>query len=122
MIAPLDERDRIAVIESEGGSPGPERGIGKLVELGEAFGKPGGSGTCRRLGKQISAGKPFLFDDDGSSPRSRRRESRGNARRPGADYQHVAELVRVLVAVGIAVICAAPEPRGAADERLVEHP
>ena len=72
------------------------------------------------LGQEPPAEAEILLGEDHAGAGARRGERRHEARRAGADHQHVAMGVGLLVAVGVGVERGAAKPGAAPDQRLVE--
>ena len=72
--------------------------------------------------EETAPGQAVLLDQQHAGARLRRRARGREPRGSGADHQHIGETVACLVTIRVWLTRGAAEPRGTADETLVEHP
>src|SRR5262252_4612310 len=62
MVAPLEENDGVAVIESGSGGTREHADVGERAQLGDALGQPGSNRAANRLGQKRAAEQGLLLD------------------------------------------------------------
>ena len=118
----LDEPERPAVIEPEGGGTDHDPQLRQSRRLRHRRRQPPLLRFSARHCEKLAAGLDILVDERDPGAGARRAQRRGEPRRPGADDGHVAEGVAHLVAVGIGRLARPAEAGGAADPGLIEFP
>ncbi len=119
---PLD-RAVFAVEDPEHARPVEDAAVGSGAKLGL-----GGRDPVERrpaidraaLGEQAATQAGVLLAEDHARPAPHRGQRRHQPGRAGADDEHVAVERRLVVMVGVVQARGTAEPRGAADQRLVE--
>ena len=123
---PLHQADHVVVVVAEGDGARQQGHVRHRAQLGERVGDPLGRRLAvdRRLaiGEQRAADLLLLVHQDHARASAAGGERGGQASGAGADDQHVAVGVELVVAVGIGLGRALAEAGHAADEVLVLHP
>ena len=118
-------RDEVLVVVAERGRPGEHRRPGVLLEPGLHFADPLDERPAAREGpfpERRAADPRTGLDEDGARARPGGRERGREAGRPAPHHEHVAEVVRAVVAVRVRDDRRAAEARRAPDEPLVKEP
>ena len=123
--ATLVHRDQVLVVVAEGRGPGqhpdvagPGQPLAHRVHPGERR-LPA---DLRAVAHQAAAQAGLLIHQDDPPAAARGAQGGAQPRRPPADHEHIAVRVAVRVGVGIGLSRRPAQPRGLADEVLVEAP
>ena len=116
----LEQAEVVVVVVAEGGGAREHAQLRAGLELRRHPGQPGCARVIERLGQKRAAELGLLVGEDHARAAAAGGERRHEPGRPGADHQHVAVRVHVLVAIGIGLARRPPQPRRAADHALVD--
>ena len=119
----LQRRVGAAVVDADHRRARHDAHVGQRRQLGRDVRRPVRAAAVADspvLGEQPPAEAEVLLAQHDARAGPARRQRRHQARRPAADDQHVAVQEGLLVGVGVALAGGAPEPGGAADQRLVD--
>ena len=111
------------VIKSEHRGARHQTDIGQALQLGQASGhevQRGEPSMAVFSTEQPSAETKILFGEDDASARAASGQRRHQPRRAGADHQHVATGLHLLVMIGIGKLRRATKTRGLADRRFIK--
>ena len=122
VVDPFRQAENQVVVGAESRRPRHHPDVGKGRQLVDRGREPSVAFASARPSEQRSPQYRFLLDQNHPDSAAPGGEGGRQPRRPAADDQHVAERVRLLVAVGIRFARRLAHPTGAPDKPLVEHP
>ena len=116
------EAHHVAIVKAEGGGAPQYPDVRASRKGFLDAGAPGLARIIEAPRQQLPAQQAVLFDQKHARACISRRKCRGKSGGACANDQHVGKFIAGLITVRIPFVHRAPEPRGAADERFVEHP